>query len=74
MVITGVRRRTVQQWIAKYNRGRIVELLDKPRSGAPHKLPTSIEQHILQRIHAGPQQSDGVSVFSAVRQTKYDWP
>jgi len=65
MAITGAKRRTVQQWIARYNRGGTDELIDKPRSGAPCKLPADIEQQVLERIQAGPQPADGVSVFSA---------
>jgi len=65
MAITGAGRRTVQQWIAKYNRGGINELIDKPRSGAPSKLPADLQRQVLERIHAGPQPADGVSVFSA---------
>ena len=63
--ITGAARRTVQKWIAKYNHGGIDELIDKPRSGAPTKLPSFVEQRVLQRIQAGPQQADVVSIFNA---------
>jgi transposase len=63
--ITGACRRAVQQWIAKYNRGGINELIDKPRCGAPRKLPSYVERQILKRIQAGPKPSDGFSVFNA---------
>lgn len=63
--ITRACRRAVQQWIAKYNHGGIDELFDKPRSGAPCKLSSRIERQILKRIQAGPQSSDGMSVFTA---------
>lgn len=65
MSITGAARRTIQKWVARYNHGGIDELIDKPRSGAPTKLPAFVEQQVLKRIQAGPQQSDIVSVFNA---------
>ena len=63
--ITGTARRTVQKWLERYNHGGIDELFDKPRPGAPTKLPASQERQVLKRIKAGPQQSDTVSVFNA---------
>lgn len=63
--MTGVARRTVQTWVAKYNRGGLEALLDRPRSGAPTKLPASVEQEVRRRIEAGPTDADGVSVFTA---------
>lgn len=65
MRITGAARRTVQQWLDRYNHGGIDELVDKPRCGAPTKLPASVEKQILQRIQAGPRQGDVVGVFNA---------
>ncbi len=65
MRITGAARRTVQQWIAKYNRGGLEELKDKPRPGQPQHLPRHLESKLARRIEAGPGLSDGVSVFTA---------
>jgi len=65
MRITGSARRTVQQWIAKYNRGGLEELKDKPRPGQPQHLPRHLESKLARRIKAGPGPSDGVSVFAA---------
>jgi len=65
MRITGAARRTVQQWLARYNRGGIEELLDKPRSGRPSLLTTKIEAQLASRIDAGPTENDAVSVFTA---------
>ena len=65
MRITGAARRTVQKWVARYNHGGIDELIEKPRSGAPTKLPGFVEQQILKRIQAGPQHNDVVGVFNA---------
>jgi len=64
MTATAAKRRTVQQWIARYNRGGIEELTDKPRCGAPRKLPAPVEQRVLQRIGSGPQPGEEVSVLN----------
>jgi transposase len=65
MEIIRASRRTVQVWVAKYNTGGIEELLDRPRSGAPTKLPAEVEKELRRRIEAGPTEADGVSVFAA---------
>ena len=64
MTISGVARRTVQQWAAKYNRGSVRELFDKPRSGQPTKLPRDREEKFRRRIQSGPTADDGVSVLN----------
>ncbi len=62
--VVGVSRRTVQQWITKYNRGGIDELLDKPRSGRPALLnPKQLEQ-LTRHIKAGVTKGDSQSVFT----------
>jgi transposase len=63
MEITGSARRTVQQWIHKYNAGGIEVLKDSPRPGQPTKLSRKKEQAFCERIAAGPTDQDGVSVF-----------
>ena len=65
MQVTGAKRRTVQQWVARYNRGGPKELKDKPRPGQPQHLPRHLEAELTRRIEAGPGLSDGVSVFSS---------
>ena len=65
MDVTGAKRRTIQEWVERYNRGGIERLFDQPRSGAPRKLTPEAEQKIFQRIQGGPQKTDKVSVFSA---------
>jgi transposase len=65
MEVTGASRRTVQIWVAKYNAGDIEALLDRPRSGAPRKLPPKVEEQLRRRIAAGPTEADGVSVLAA---------
>ena len=64
MQITSAGRRTIQQWISKYNRNRIQGLRDKPRPGQPRKLPSDLEERFCRRINGGPQEEDGVSVLN----------
>jgi transposase len=64
MEITGSARRTIQQWVAKYNTGGIEALKDSPRSGAPTKLSQKQQQAFCKRIEAGPTKQDGVSVLN----------
>jgi len=62
--ITGAARRTVQQWLARYNRGGLDELFDKPRPGQPTKLPRDREEEFCRRIENGPTEADGVSALN----------
>ncbi|MBN2020117.1 MAG: winged helix-turn-helix domain-containing protein [Sedimentisphaerales bacterium] len=62
--ITGAKRRTVQQWVRRYNKDGIAGLPDKPRSGQPTKLPRHREQAFCMRIEAGPTIADGISVLN----------
>jgi transposase len=64
MTITGAARRTIQQWVHKYNRHRIDGLKDKPRPGQPTKLLRRDEPRFCKRIDAGPTEKDGVSVLN----------
>ena len=64
MKITGSSRRTVQQWLAKYNKGGLDELAEKPRPGQPTKLPRHREQEFCRRLETGPAEKDGVSVLN----------
>jgi len=64
MAITGAARRTIQQWVHKYNEQGIVGLKDKPRPGTPTKLPRKQELKFRKRIEAGPTKADGVSVLN----------
>jgi len=64
MKITGAGRRTIQQWVEKYNDGGIEELKDKPRPGQPTKLPRDMEEQFRQRIASGPSKQDGVYVLN----------
>lgn len=62
--VVGASRRTVQQWIAKYNRGGIDELLDKPRSGGPAFLNARQQEQLARRIQAGVTKKDSLCVFT----------
>jgi len=64
MAVTGTARRTVQQWVAKYNRGGLDELFDNPRPGQPTKLPRNREEEFLRRLEQGPTPADGVRVLN----------
>ena len=64
IAITGTARRTIQQWVHKYNQQGIVGLKDKPRPGTPPKLPRKKELKFQKRIEAGPTEADGVSVLN----------
>jgi len=64
MNITGAARRTIQQWVHKYNKEGIAGLKDKPRPGTPTKLPRKKELKLRNRIEAGPTKADGVSVLN----------
>jgi transposase len=62
--IIGASRRTIQQWVHKYNNGGMEELKDKPRPGQPTKLPRAMEQQFCHRIESGPSKQDDVSVLN----------
>ena len=64
MIATGFARRTIQQWVAKYNNGGIEALKDSPRSGQPTKLSRQQERAFCKRIEAGPTPKDGVAALN----------
>jgi transposase len=66
MEITGSARRTIQQWIVKYNARGIEALKELPRPGQPTKLPRNKEQHFCRRIEAGPSKEDGVAALGGL--------
>jgi transposase len=66
MEITGSSRRTIQQWVRKYNAGAIDSLKDSPRPGQPTKLSREKEFAFCKRIEAGPTGKDGAYVFNGV--------
>ena len=64
MAITAAARRTIQQWVYKYNKQGIAGLRDKPRPGTPTKLPRKRESKFKKRIETGPTKADGVSALN----------
>jgi transposase len=64
MQAVGASRRAVQQWVAKYNRGGIDELLDKPRSGRPAFLNAKQQKQLARRIRTGVGKGDSLCVFT----------
>jgi len=66
MEITGSSRRTIQQWVHKYNANAIDSLKDSLRPGQPTKLSREKEFAFCKRIGAGPTGKDGVYVFNGV--------
>ena len=63
--VTGAARRTIFGWMAKYNRGGVEELLDRPKSGRPCFLDADRQKQLAERIEAGPKDTDVVCVFNA---------
>ena len=62
--IVSVSRRTVQQWVARYNQGGLEALYDRPRPGQPTKLPRHREKEFCKRIKNGATKKDGVAVLN----------
>jgi transposase len=56
--LTSYCRRTIQRWIARYNKDGIKALTDEPLSGRPVKLPICKYEQFCARIDAGPNPSD----------------
>lgn len=54
----GVGRRTVQQWVARYNAEGIGGLDDRPGRGRPCRLSDDQLQQLCCRIDAGPTPQD----------------
>lgn len=56
--MTGYCRRTIQRWVAGYNKDGIKAIADKPRSGRPVKLPIYKHEQFCARVDAGPNPSE----------------
>lgn len=56
---TGAARRSVQDWIRRYNKGGIDELRDKGGRGRKPPLGDDERQRLKDRLDAGPQAHDG---------------
>src|SRR6478609_440276 len=55
----GVSRRSVQTWVAAYNRGGLEALPDRTHPGRAPILPRAEEGRFLERIDAPPRPEDG---------------
>lgn len=61
-----VSRRAVQDWVRWYNEGKLENLSDAPRTGAPRKCPKDKFDAVRKRIEAGPIQSDEICTLRGV--------
>ena len=61
---TGDHPRTIQGWVARYNRGKIQALGDQPRSGRKPRLDKDRYPRLCTRLDAGPTEADGVASFT----------
>jgi transposase len=58
--LTGLSRRSVQMWVARYNDEGLVGLETKPGRGRKPALTSEQEQQLRLRLDAGPLPQDGV--------------
>jgi hypothetical protein len=73
----GVSRRTVQAWMAAYNRGGLAVLPDRPHPGRAPILPRDQEARFRERIEAPPRPEDGVCELRGAeirRSSPGNWP
>ena len=61
-----VSRRAVQDWVRWYNEGKLENLSDAPRTGAPRKCPRDKFDAVRARIEAGPIATDEVCTLRGV--------
>jgi transposase len=55
----GAGRRTVQEWVARYNAEGVDGLSDRPGRGRPCRLTAAQLERLRSRIDAGPRPEDG---------------
>lgn len=60
---TGFRPRSVQHWVARYNRDGLGGLETKPGRGRKPPLTSEQAEQFKQRLEAGPSSKDGVCVL-----------
>src|SRR5436305_7785679 len=56
----GCSRRAAQSWVAKYNRGGVQALHERPHTGRPPRLAGPELRRFRERLEAGPTPEDGV--------------
>src|SRR6516164_6504438 len=59
----GCSRRAVQAWVARYNRGGVAALQERPHTGRPSRLAEADVPRFRARLEAGPTPEDGVCAF-----------
>jgi len=59
----GCSRRAVQAWVARYNRGGVAALQERPHTGRPPRLAAADVPRFRDRLEAGPTPEDGVCTF-----------
>ena len=59
----GCSRRAVQAWVARYNRGGVAALQERPHTGRPPRLAEADVPRCRARLEAGPTPEDGVCTF-----------
>ena len=55
--------RSVQDWVARYNRGGPAALRERPHSGRPPRLAGPELDRFRERLEAGPTPEDGICTF-----------
>ena len=55
--------RSVQNWVARYNRGGPAALRERPHSGRPPRLAGPELDRFRERLEAGPTPEDGICTF-----------
>jgi putative transposase len=55
----GCSRRAVQAWVARYNRGGVAALRERPHTGRPPRLAQADVPRSRERLEAGPTPEDG---------------
>lgn len=53
-----VSRRSVQEWVRRFNEGGPEALADQPRSGAPRKLDAQQEAEVVRWLERGPEDPE----------------
>jgi transposase len=57
--------RAVKNWVARYNRGGLEALRERPRTGRPRRLAPEHYPRLKQRLEAPPRPADGVCTLRA---------
>jgi transposase len=61
----GCSLRAVKDWVARYNRGGVEALRERPRAGRPRRLAPEHYPRLTQRLEAPPRPEDGTCTLRA---------